>query len=108
MAFTPAGIFTRRANAKIITPSGLLNYDFDHPPDLPEAKTLLIADPWMAYVFISPSGDGLKAAVWADGIVDDRTYKHAWLTVQAYLERTYPDLAVSNDKACKDIASSVT
>jgi predicted P-loop ATPase len=102
--FTPAGDFTRRANAKLTTPSALVHFDFDHPPDLTEAKARLVEDPWIAYAFVSPSGDGLKVAVWADGIVDDRSYKHAWGTVLAYFERTYPDLAVANDKACKDIA----
>jgi hypothetical protein len=40
----------------------------------------------------------------ADGIVDDRTYKHAWNTVLDYFKKYFPDLAVTNDKACKDIA----
>ena len=103
-AFTPAGVFTRRANARLTQASGLVHFDFDHPPDLQEAKARLMQDPLIVYVFVSPSGAGLKVAVWADGIVDDRTYKQAWNTVLAYFERTYPDLAVANDKACKDIA----
>lgn len=103
-AFTPAGVFTRRANARLAEANGLVHFDFDHPPNLQEAKARLMEDPWIAYAFVSPSGDGLKVAVWADGIVDDLTYKHAWGTVLAYFERTYPDLAVANDKACKDIA----
>jgi hypothetical protein len=104
IGFTPAGVFTRRANAQLTTPSGLLNFDFDHVPALAETKTRLTEDPWIAYAFVSPSGDGLKVAVWADGIVDDTTYKHAWGIVLAYFERTYPDLAVANDAHCKDIA----
>jgi predicted P-loop ATPase len=104
MAFTPAGVFARRANAKLTTPSGLLNYDFDHLSNCTEAKARLSNDPYIVYAFDSPSGEGLKVAVWADGIVDDATYKHAWRTVLAYFERTYPDLAVANDKACKDIS----
>lgn len=104
MAFTPAGVFAKRANAQITTPSGLLNFDFDHVPALADAKARLTQDPWVAYVFTSPSGDGLKVAVWAEGIADDTSYKHAWGTVLAYFERTYPDLAVANDAHCKDIA----
>ena len=102
--FTPAGVFTRRANARLTEASGLVHFDFDHPPNLAQAKVRFTEDPWIVYAFVSPSGDGLKVAVWADGIVDDRTYKHAWGTVLAYFERTYPDLAVANDKACKEIA----
>lgn len=104
MGFTPAGVFTKRASAQLTTPSGLLNFDFDHLHDLTAAKNLLIADPWIVYVFVSPSGDGLKVAVWANGIADDTTYKHAWGTVLNYFERTYPALAVANDAHCKDIA----
>ena len=104
IGFTPAGVFTGRANAKLTTPSGLLNFDFDHVPALPEAKARLSADPFVVYTFVSPSADGLKVGVWADGIVDDTTYKHAWGTVLEYFERTYPDLAVANDAHCKDIA----
>ena len=33
-AFTPAGVFTRRANARLIEASGLVHFDFDHPPNL--------------------------------------------------------------------------
>lgn len=103
-AFTPAGVFARRANARLTEASGLVHFDFDHPPNLTEARARLMEDPWIAYAFVSPSGDGLKVAVWAEGIVDDPTYKHAWGTVLAYFERTYPDLAVANDAHCKDIA----
>ena len=49
-------------------------------------------------------GDGLKIAVRAGGIIDDATYKHAWKTVAGYIERTYPDLALANDRKCKDIS----
>src|SRR5439155_19300147 len=44
MAFTPAGVFAQRANAKLTMPSGLLNFDFDHPPHLVDAKVRLVGD----------------------------------------------------------------
>jgi putative DNA primase/helicase len=103
-AFTPAGVFSHRANAHLMEASGLVHFDFDHPADLADAKARLTADPWVAYAFVSPSNDGIKVAVWADGIVDDRSYKHAWSTVLTYFTKYFPDLAVANDKACKDIA----
>ena len=62
IGFTPAGVFTGRANAKLTTPSGLLNFDFDHVPALTEAKARLSADPFVVYAFFSPSADGLKKA----------------------------------------------
>jgi hypothetical protein len=104
VAFTPAGVFEKRANAHLLTPSGCLNYDFDEVSDLATAKAQLREDPCIVYAFDSPSGRGLKVAVWASGIVDDLTYKHAWGTVLGYLQLSYPDLAVSNDPNCKDIA----
>ena len=103
-AFTPAGVFAQRANAQLTTPSGLLNFDFDHPPNLADAKARLRDDPYIVYVFDSPSGDGLKASIWTDGIVDDATYKHAWGMVLQYFEHAHPDLAVANDPHCKDLA----
>ncbi len=104
MGFTPAGVFAKRANAQLTTPSECLNYDFDHVPNLADAKARLIQDPWIVYVFDSPSGVGLKMSVWASGIVDDASYKHAWNTVLEYFKRTYPDIVVANDKSCKDIS----
>ncbi|HSX79825.1 MAG TPA: BT4734/BF3469 family protein [Candidatus Saccharimonadia bacterium] len=63
MAFTPGGVFApKRANVHLTTPSGLLNFNFDHPPNLAAAKASLTADPYVVYAFISPSGDGLKMA----------------------------------------------
>ena len=53
VGFTPAGVFAQRANAKLITPSGLLHFDFDHPAHLGDAKTRLREDPWVVYVFTS-------------------------------------------------------
>jgi hypothetical protein len=103
-AFTPAGVFAKRGNAHLTEASGLVHFDFDNLADLAAAKARLIAEPWTLYTFVSPSGDGLKVAVWADGIVDDRSYKHAWSTALDYFTKYFPDLAVANDKACKDIA----
>jgi hypothetical protein len=56
------------------------------------------------YLFVSPSGDGLKIGLAVSGYTDADTYRHAWLAVERYLVATYPDLAVSNDRACKDVA----
>jgi hypothetical protein len=102
--FTPAGTFTTRANANLDTPSQVLNFDFDHVANLPDALAMLRQDPWVVYAFISPSGDGLKVGVWASGIRNDTTYKHAWATVLSYVEHTYPAVAIANDRGCKDIA----
>lgn len=62
-AFTPAGTFSRRANARILQHSGLVVVDLDHlslhtePAPL---KERLSAHPAIKAIFLSPSGDGLK------------------------------------------------
>ena len=104
MAFTPAGTFTQRNNASLETPSGCLNLDIDDLPDLDHARALVGADPSLLYMFLSPSGTGLKLGIHVSGYTDAATYRHAWLAVERYLVQTYPDLAVSNDRACKDVA----
>jgi hypothetical protein len=103
-AFTPAGTFTQRNNASLEAPSGCLNLDMDDLPDLDHARALLGADPSLLYMFLSPSGTGLKLGLHVSGYTDAATYRHAWLAVERYLVQTYPDLAVSNDRACKDVA----
>ena len=104
MAFTPAGTFTARNNASLETPSGCLNLDIDDLPALDHTRALLGADPYLLYMFLSPSGTGLKLGLHVSPYTDAATYRHAWLAVERYLAQTYPALAVSNDRACKDVA----
>ena len=81
-----------------------MHYDLDHVSDVTQAKALLARDPHVFFAFISPSGDGIKLALWTGEIRDDQTYKHAWQSVLAYLLERYPDLAVNTDRGCKDLA----
>jgi len=104
VAFTPAGTFTARNNASLQTPSGCLNYDMDDIADLDHARALLGADPHLIYMFVSPSGVGLKLGMHVNAYANATTYRHAWLAVERYLVATYPDLAVNNDGQCKDVA----
>ena len=103
-AFTPAGTFAKRANSHLLTASGLVHYDLDHVSDVAHAKALLARDPHVLFAFISPSGEGIKLALWTGGISNDQTYKHAWQSGLTYLLARYPDLAVSTDRGCKDLA----
>jgi VirE N-terminal domain len=104
-AFAPTGTFTVRNNASLETPSGCLNFDLDHVPDLPQARARLGQDPHLVYLFISPSGLGLKFGMAVSGYRDDATYRCAWLAVERYLVATYPDLAVNNDPQCKAVST---
>ena len=65
-AFTPAGTFTQRNNASVITLSGCLNFDMDHVPNLDDARSLLGADPHLLYLFVSPSGRGAEARLYGE------------------------------------------
>jgi hypothetical protein len=69
--FTSGGTFSRRADAALVAGSGLLTLDFDElGGHVAEARDQLLADralaPALALVFVSPSGDGLKAVLAGD------------------------------------------
>jgi VirE N-terminal domain len=104
IAFTPAGTFRVRNSASLDTPSGCLNLDIDDLPDVNHARALLGADPHLVYMFTSPSGGGLKLGIHVKRYADAESYRHFWRAVERYLVETYPDLAVSNDRQCKDVA----
>ena len=104
VAFTPAGTFTARNSASLDTPSGCLNLDFDDLTDLDRARSLLSADPHLVYLFVSPSGQGLKGGLHVRRYGEAPSYRQLWLAVERYLVETYPDLAVSNDTSCKDVS----
>jgi len=59
-----SGSFSQRANDKLIEHSGLLCADLDSLGErLSEVRQKLQASPHMSAVFLSPTGDGLKAIV---------------------------------------------
>lgn len=102
---TPAGIFNRRANRGLITPSGLVVLDFDHLRDLRMARQALLTDKVLAselvLLFDSPSGDGIKAFVRTD---PDATHLESFLAYSDYLTGHYASLGLKPDVQGKDIA----
>ena len=102
---TPAGTFTHRANAGLVKASGLLPLDFDHVPDVGAARAALLADallaPDLVLVFVSPSGDGLKAFVRTDPTAAHLDNFRAYA---AYLGAHYAALGLVPDEAGKDVA----
>ena len=62
---TPAGTFAKRANTQLIARSGLIVLDFDHVSDVVSTRARLLADPHLPIelLYISPSGNGIKAFV---------------------------------------------
>ena len=89
-AVTFGGVFhPSRGNAYLQRHSGIVHGDLDHLDDVLAVKHAICGDPRTAYVFISPSGSGLKLGVRVDLVPDDAGYKHAWHTVSAEYERLY-------------------
>lgn len=101
---TLAGTFDRRANAAWRDPSGLVQIDLDNlaPAELAEARARLCACPWVACLWASPSGAGLKGAVRVPGLMlpDPSRYTEAWRAVSRWLA----SVGLVNDPAAKDCA----
>src|SRR4029450_11301238 len=58
----PSGTFSQRGNDKLVAHSGLLDADLDSLGDeLPGVREKLLKSPYLWALFLSPSGDGLKA-----------------------------------------------
>jgi hypothetical protein len=63
-AVTFSGTFTKRKNNALVQHSGLLCADIDAlDGELPAVKSKLAQSPYVASVFLSPSGNGLKVIV---------------------------------------------
>jgi len=103
-AVTLAGTFDRRANAAWRDPSGLVQIDLDNmdAAGMAKARARLLACPWLACLWASPSGAGLKGAVRVPGLLvpDPSRYTAAWHAVTRWLAA----LNLTNDPAAKDAA----
>jgi len=100
---TLAGTFDRRANAAWREASGLVQFDLDNldAETLAKARSALLDCPWVACLWVSVSGAGLKGAVLVEGLpsVHDR-YLSAWRAVSRWLA----SLGLVNDPSAKDPA----
>ena len=101
---TPAGIFTKRANSELVTPSGLIVIDIDDLKGTDEVESifqLLLDNPRLEtqLLFRSPSGLGLK---WFIPIVNNDGHDHRFYfqAVANYL-KTYGIVA---DPSGKDVS----
>ena len=76
-AFTFCGTFApTRVKERLTHHSGLAHFDYDGVPDVANVVSVLCAGPAITYVFISPSGCGLKVGIRVPGVETDRQYKH--------------------------------
>ena len=94
-----SGQFSKRTDKSIKVHSGLICLDFDGYPsnrDMLQEKERLSKDKYIYSVFISPSGNGLKAIVKIPPIVDN--HKSYFLSLQNYYDSEY------FDKTCKNVS----
>lgn len=102
-AVTFSGSFSERKAAKLKKHSGLMGIDFDDlaPDQLIEAREKLISDPYLVFLYVSPSKKGLKGAVMLDTMPeDDSQHTLAFGAVQNYMEKKH---GLSVDKSCSDV-----
>jgi len=92
-----AQITTRSADVpnRELSRSGLICLDFDGVADIPGTRAKLQADQHMMAVWLSPSGDGLKALVPIAG-----TWEAHWQSLAAYVLSKY---GLTVDGARKDV-----
>jgi hypothetical protein len=101
-AVTFGGVFfPSRGNTHVQKHSGLAHGDLDHIADIIAAKRAICRDPRTAYVFVSPSGSGLKLGVRIPIVANDAEYKRAWAAVAAEYERLY---GIAWDQSGKDVS----
>jgi hypothetical protein len=107
--FTPAGVFSRRADSAWLTFSGLIHVDIDNLvfakdfPDMISSQIrVLSGDPFLkpCFIFISPSGKGIKMFVRIKN-ADASFYSQYWQSIVQYLREQHN---VECDKACKDVS----
>ena len=101
-AFTVSGTFSPTRNkANVASATGFLIADFDHMFNVEEIFSLLSHDPNIWFIFISPSGSGLKAGIRAAEIKTDDDIKILYNSAECYFKEVY---ALKIDPACKDIS----
>jgi hypothetical protein len=94
-AFTVSGRTNGRT--ELVEHSNLLQADLDKlGAKLPELRARLKGDPYVAFGFLSPSGQGLKLGVAIDGSRPEESFCAA----EAYFRRAY---GVEIDPRCKDV-----
>lgn len=102
---TWGGVFSHRKTDKLTKPSGFVVIDIDGltPGELTRCKEIIRNDKYCFFFFISPGGEGIKAAYRSNYIKDDDTHKQVFSSVKKYLQKQ-GIAAKKIDSAGKDIA----
>ncbi|SFQ52631.1 BT4734/BF3469 family protein [Hymenobacter arizonensis] len=102
-SFTAGGTFTKRSGGNLVRRSGLIVLDFDHLSDLVGVRARLLGDSNLPIelLFISPSGDGIKAVVRVSLEYDHLTIFSGLRNCLSINHGIAPDSSGSNvDRAC--------
>ncbi len=109
-AVTFGGTFTNSGKAEDIkTMSGLIVLDFDHIVNLTEIQNQLKSDPYTFLLFVSPSGDGLKAVV-KHNLTDHLKWQYLYKELELYYLQKFKGVTdkigkqLSTDQSGKDIS----
>lgn len=104
-AVTFSASFGARRNAgDMKAHTGLIGLDFDHVENPEELRRALKALPVVALVFISPSGDGVKAFFRVDPIpANAREHQEAWRRVCDFYGQHEARYTDAIDPQCKDL-----
>lgn len=96
------GTFLGTGSAKDINKmSGLIVLDFDHVQNLTEIQSKLKTDPHTYLLFVSPSGDGLKAVV-KHSMSDPENWQYLYFELEAYYLLMFNGV---NDKSGKQLST---
>lgn len=98
-AFIASGIFTERKSSGFEFASGLMMLDFDKFPDtetLQRERNNLIDCPFVLAVFISPSGEGVKAIIKIRDWKDQDEYRRTFMEAEEYFDSKYFDPSTSD------------
>jgi len=88
-AVTFSGTFINTGKAEDINiMSGLIVLDFDHIVNLPEIQKKIKSDPFTFLLFVSPSGDGLKAVA-KHNLKDPHNWRYLYLEFEAYYSQMF-------------------
>ena len=99
---TAGGTFVSRKDVNLISVSGYACIDIDKIDKIKELRERLEQDEYIALLFYSPSGNGLKAVIKIP--VDAEQYSSYVEGFYMYLHRTYKIPLVKLDKATRDIS----
>lgn len=110
-AVIPAGVWDKKVDGKAThsyagwsgTHTGYITLDFDNIENIEELTERLRACPYVFFLFISPSGKGVKVFISVDPLPKDRDeHKIAWDALKTDIEAV-ADMEVAVDKQCKNI-----